>query len=133
MSQWSAEIAKYDAYILVTACYNAGAPGGVKNAIDYLYNEVKTKPWMIISYGTFGGVPAAEALTQNLESMGCVVVNTKPALFFARVEPVVMGMSADLMSAAQGKVGEASLAAWGEKKDEILKGFEEVKTLLIKV
>lgn len=41
---WSSKIAGFDAYILVTACYNAGPPGGIKNAVDYLLNEIKGKP-----------------------------------------------------------------------------------------
>lgn len=36
---WSAEIAGYDEYVLVTTNYNGGLPGAIKNAIDYLYNE----------------------------------------------------------------------------------------------
>ena len=33
---WSAEIAKYDAYIIVANEYNFGMSGSTKNAIDYL-------------------------------------------------------------------------------------------------
>ncbi|PQE26427.1 hypothetical protein CJF30_00001173 [Rutstroemia sp. NJR-2017a BBW] len=46
---WSAEIAKYDAYVFVSAEYNFGIPGGLKNAIDYLYNEWIGKPVLIIT------------------------------------------------------------------------------------
>jgi multimeric flavodoxin WrbA len=125
-------MAKYDGYILVTPCYNEGPPGGVKNAIDYLYNDIKSKPWMIVSYGVTGGRNAAESLATSLKTIGCEVVDTRPALSFARTEPLFMGMSADLVSAAQGKIGDASLAQWAGMKEEILKGFEEVKALLVR-
>jgi NAD(P)H-dependent FMN reductase len=54
--KWSAEMAKYDGYILVTPEYNSGPPGSVKNAFDYLYHELQQKPIMIVSYGRIGGL-----------------------------------------------------------------------------
>ena len=45
---WSSKVAEFDGYVLVTACYNAGPPGGIKNALDYLFNEIKGKPCMIM-------------------------------------------------------------------------------------
>jgi len=37
--------------IFVTPEYNAGIPGGLKNALNYIYNEWLNKPAPIISYG----------------------------------------------------------------------------------
>lgn len=88
---------------------------------------------MIVAYGIYGGSPAAESLAASLESVGCVVVDSKPALSFARNEPMTMGMGADSIAASQGNLGEASLAEWAEQSEEILKGLEEVKELLVKV
>ncbi|KAE8444878.1 hypothetical protein EG329_014126 [Mollisiaceae sp. DMI_Dod_QoI] len=129
---WSAEIAKYDAYVLVTACYNQGPPGGVKNAIDYLYNEIKGKPFLIISYGMEGGEKASDSLAVSLKSMHTVVVETRPMLTLARSEPIEFGMPLDLRLAAGGTLGEQSLKDFEGKKGEILKGFGELKEFLEK-
>jgi NAD(P)H-dependent FMN reductase len=64
---WSVAIATYDGYVLVTANYNEGPPGAIKNAIDYLYNEWTTKLIMIISYGIQGGKTASDSLKTTLE------------------------------------------------------------------
>ncbi|KAH8672509.1 NADPH-dependent FMN reductase [Tricladium varicosporioides] len=129
---WSAEIAKYDGYVLVTACYNAGPPGAIKNAIDYLYNEIKGKPFLIISYGVEGGVAASESLAKSLLSMFVHVIPTKPSLHFSPKEPNAMGLSRDLQLTWEGKLGENSLADWEGKKGEIVKGFGELKEFLDK-
>ncbi|CZR57316.1 related to flavoprotein [Phialocephala subalpina] len=129
---WSAEIAKYDGYVLITACYNQGPPGGIKNAIDYLYNEIKGKPFLIISYGMEGGEKASDSLAVSLKSMHTVVMETRPMLSLAKNEPFEFGMPLDLRLAATGKLGDDTLKAWEEKKKEILKGFGELKQFLEK-
>ena len=52
---WARTIAALDAFVFVTPQYNWGIPAGLKNAIDYLFNEWKGKPAMIVSYGGHGG------------------------------------------------------------------------------
>ena len=111
---------------------NAGAPGGVKNAIDYLYNEIKGKPFLIISYGIMGGDKASDSLKITLESMYVHVVETRPMLAFAKNEPVTGGMPWDMIQASQGKLGDDSAKKWAEKKDDILKGFGELKEFLMR-
>ena len=128
---WSSAIAPFDAYVLITACYNAGPPGGIKNAIDYLFNEIKGKPWLIISYGIMGGGKAAESLKGSLQAIGCKVVDTMPQLAFSKKGPLQFGMSEDVLLTMQGKIGEKSLDEWNEKRGEILKGFEELKACLM--
>lgn len=59
---WSRRIAALDAFVFVTPQYNWGIPAGLKNAIDYLFNEWKNKPAVIVSYGGHGGDKAASAL-----------------------------------------------------------------------
>lgn len=59
---WSRQISGIDAFVFVTAQHNWGIPAGLKNAIDYLYNEWKGKPFMVVTYGGHGGVHAAAAL-----------------------------------------------------------------------
>ncbi|TVY51988.1 NAD(P)H-dependent FMN reductase LOT6, partial [Lachnellula suecica] len=79
---WSAEISKHDAFIFVMPQYNWGYPAVLKNAIDYLYNEWKGKPAMIVSYGGHGGGKAAEQLKQVLTGVQMKVVDIMPALAF---------------------------------------------------
>ncbi len=62
--KWSEIIQSYDAYVWITAEYNHGVPGALKNAIDYLYKEWVRKPVALVSYGSAGGVRAAEHLRQ---------------------------------------------------------------------
>lgn len=59
---WSSRIAPLDAFVFVTPQYNWGVPAGLKNAIDYLFNEWTGKPAMVVSYGGHGGGKAADAL-----------------------------------------------------------------------
>ena len=58
-------MAEFDAYVLATACYNAVRPvrsrmlvvalyslvPNLTLTVDYLFTEIKSKPWLIISYG----------------------------------------------------------------------------------
>ena len=59
---WSRRVALLDAFVFVTPQYNWGIPAGLKNAIDYLFNEWKGKPAIIVSYGGHGGDKAASSL-----------------------------------------------------------------------
>jgi NAD(P)H-dependent FMN reductase len=59
---WSAKIDSFDGYIFVTAEYNHGIPGALKNAIDYLYKEWNNKAAGFVDYGSAGGVRAVEHL-----------------------------------------------------------------------
>lgn len=66
---WSERIAPLDAFVFVTPQYNWGIPAGLKNAIDYLFNEWTGKPGMIVSYGGHGGGKAAGALKTVLQGL----------------------------------------------------------------
>lgn len=79
--KWSAEISSYQAFIFVTPQYNWGYPASIKNALDYLYNEWKGKPTIIISYAHRGGERAASQLRQVLEGgFKMMPTPTMPAL-----------------------------------------------------
>lgn len=52
---WAKRIAEGDGYIFVTAEYNRSIPAPLKNAIDYLVAEWKSKPALIVSYGYIDG------------------------------------------------------------------------------
>jgi NAD(P)H-dependent FMN reductase len=60
--RWAATIARFDAFLFVTAEYNHGIPGALKNAIDYLYAEWNNKAAGFVGYGSAGGVRSVEAL-----------------------------------------------------------------------
>lgn len=59
---WAAKVASFDAYVFVTAEYNHGIPGALKNAIDFVYAEWNNKAAGFVSYGSASGVRAVEQL-----------------------------------------------------------------------
>lgn len=123
---WSAEIAKYDAYVIIANEYNFGMSGSTKNAIDYLYNDWIGKPIFIITYGIIGGTNASAQLKTVLTGMKLKVVETRPNLSFHGG-----GAGPDMYQAMAGVLPEASTNDWEtEKKEEILKGYGELKELL---
>ena len=122
-------MAQFAAYIFVTPEYNHGIPGSTKNAVDYLFNEITTKPAMIVSYGTHGGMKASESLKVTLEGMKLRVVKVRPAL------PFHGGLGPDLFDAAgKGELGEDSRKDWEEdKKKDVLEGVAELEQLMNEV
>ncbi|KAM9967414.1 hypothetical protein ACTFIW_001498 [Dictyostelium discoideum] len=52
---WSEKIAGIDSFIFVSPVYNGSIPGGLKNAIDYLWKEWTKKPTAVVTYGSTGG------------------------------------------------------------------------------
>jgi NAD(P)H-dependent FMN reductase len=124
--KWSAEIAKYDGYIIVANEYNFGMSGATKNAIDYLYNEWTGKPILIITYGILGGTNASESLQKTLTGMKLRVMETRPAL------PFHGGLSGpDMYQTIGGVLPQTSIDDWkAEKTSDILKGFGELQTAL---
>jgi len=124
---WSAEIAKYDAYVFVTAEWNGGLPGPTKNAIDYLYHAWIGKPIMIVSYGIMGGLSASESLAKALGVMKLQVVDTKVSLTFPDADPTKQMMSPGLTNAMSGKLLESVAEKWKtEQRDEFTKAYGEL-------
>jgi NAD(P)H-dependent FMN reductase len=121
---WSAAVAPFDGYIFVSPEYNYGMPGGVKKAIDYLYNEWIGKPVLIITYGIHGAKLSSEALKQTLEGMKLRVVGTRPQLKYSDMGEVSM-------AGGGGVVGPKTMESWEKVgKEPLLKGFEELVTAL---
>lgn len=83
VDKWAAKIASLDGFIFVTAEYNHSVPGALKNAIDHLRDPWANKAAAIVSYGSMGGVRAAEHLRQILGEMQVadVRVNVMFSLF----------------------------------------------------
>jgi NAD(P)H-dependent FMN reductase len=77
---WSAAVARGDAFVFLTPEYNHSFPGSLKNALDYLSVEWADKAAGIVSYGgVSAGLRAATAL--------------KPVLSALRMVPVVEAVS----------------------------------------
>jgi NAD(P)H-dependent FMN reductase len=59
---WAEKVASFDGFIFVTPEYNHSTSGALKNAIDFVYGEWNNKAAGLVSYGSAGGVRAAEHL-----------------------------------------------------------------------
>lgn len=77
---WAEKVNELDAFIFVTPEYNHGMSSVLKNALDYVYNEFTDKAAGIVSYGSSGGVRAAEQLRTVLSEFQVAHVRTHPAL-----------------------------------------------------
>lgn len=128
---WSKEISSFDGYIFITPEYNAGPPGAVKNAIDFLYNEWKGKPLLLVAYGIMGGSAASTALNTTFKGMYVDIVETRPLLAFPGDDQPASSRKS-VRSATTGILTKETLEAWsGKEKTEILKGVEELKAKLL--
>ncbi len=85
---------------------------------------------MIISYGIEGGKSASASLKKTLEVQHLKVVETRPMLTFpsAGYDPVYLAPA--VQSAMQGVLADECVEAWSAQKDEISKGFHELKELM---
>lgn len=127
--KWSDAIRSFAGYILLTPEYNGGVPGGVKNAIDYLYSEWPGKPVVIISYGIQGGIRANEQLAFTLESiMRLKVVEPRVEMAFKGGS----GQPDSIAASTQGKLGDDTKKEWTENgnKEKILKAFEALSQIV---
>ena len=77
---WSAKIDSFDAYVFVTAEYNHGIPGALKNAIDFLFREWNNKVAGFVSYGSAGGVRAVEQLRLVMAELKVATVRSQVQL-----------------------------------------------------
>lgn len=60
--RWAEKIGRLDGFIFVTAEYNHGIPGALKNAIDFLFKEWNNKAAGFVGYGSAYGARAVESL-----------------------------------------------------------------------
>lgn len=74
--RWQKKIAEFDGYIIITAEYNRGPPGVLKNALDYAYNEWNNKPVAFVGYGSVGGARAIEQLRLNAIELQMAPIRT---------------------------------------------------------
>ena len=78
--RWAAKIATFDAFAFVTAEYNHGIPGALKNAIDFLFAEWNNKAAGFVSYGSAGGARAVESLRLVLAEVQIATVRNQVML-----------------------------------------------------
>lgn len=155
---WSEFISSFQAFIFVTPQYNWGYPASIKNAIDYLFNEWKGKPAMVVSYGGHGGGKAAAQLQQVLHGLGMKVVKDYVGLTFPDRSVLVratagqdLGLKVTISeegsavidkenaletlddagaSKVDGEGEKKSGAIWAKESEEICTAFTELITLL---
>src|SRR5262249_42966182 len=76
INEFSGKIDRSDAIVIVTPEYNAGYPGVLKNALDYLKDEYRRKPFGIITVSSAwsGGILCLAALRQVVLHLGGVPI-----------------------------------------------------------
>lgn len=68
--QWSAIVARADAFVFVIPEYNYSINGATKNAIDFLHYEWRRKPFGLVCYGGVSrGLRSAQVLKASLTSL----------------------------------------------------------------
>ena len=82
---WSAIVARSDAFVFVIPEYNYGFNAATKNALDYLNAEWRDKPAGIVSYGAVsGGTRATQMLKQVFSGVRLVPVTDSVNIPFVR-------------------------------------------------
>ena len=118
---WSATVARADAYVLVTPEYNHSFPASLKNALDHLHAEWADKAVGLVSYGgVSAGLRAATAL--------------KPVLAALRLHPVPEAVSIpffpQFLDDDEVFTGNAELEAGGKAMlDELVRLTGALRTL----
>jgi NAD(P)H-dependent FMN reductase len=77
VKRWSAEVAACDGFVFITPEYNHSVPGVLKNAIDHLFHQWHHKAAGFVSYGSAGGVRAAEHLRLVLAEVKVATVRSQ--------------------------------------------------------
>ena len=75
--EWAATVSRYDGFVFVTPEYNHSTSGVLKNALDTVYAEWNNKAAALVSYGSTGGVRAAEHVRQILGELQVADVRTQ--------------------------------------------------------
>lgn len=78
--RWGAKIDSFDGFVFVTAEYNHGIPGALKNALDFVYREWNNKAAGFVGYGSAGGTRAVESLRLVMGELQVADVRAQVAL-----------------------------------------------------
>lgn len=63
-NRWGKKVASADGFVIITAEYNHGPTGVLKNALDWVYREWNRKPVTFVGYGNAGAARAIEQLRE---------------------------------------------------------------------
>jgi len=106
VSAFSDTIKQSDAVVIVTPEYSGGYPGVLKNALDYLKDEYRRKPFGIITVSAVdtGGILCLASLRQVVLSLGGVPIPA--SLMVSRVQEAfdAQGRPTDSRMAKRAKV-----------------------------
>lgn len=80
---WAETIGSFDGFVFVTAEYNHGPSGALKNALDFLSREWQDKAAGFVGYGGAGGARAVEHLRQIVGSLHVADVRDQVVLTLA--------------------------------------------------
>jgi NAD(P)H-dependent FMN reductase len=122
---WSREVSRHDAFVFVTPQYNWGYPAVLKNAIDFLYNEWKDKPAMIVSYGGHGGGKCAAQLRQVLCGVRMLPAKNAVELTFPSKGFTYQAAKGEDL----GLDGTSSSGVWAADRKAISETFDELLDL----
>ncbi|WP_244540204.1 NADPH-dependent FMN reductase [Kaistia soli] len=86
--RWSELVQGAGAIVFVSPQYNWGYPAALKNAIDHLYREWRSKPVLIVTYGGHGGGKCGAQLREVLGGLDVILTDAMPALRLARARIV---------------------------------------------
>jgi NAD(P)H-dependent FMN reductase len=108
--QWADKIASFDGFVIVTAEYNHGIPGVLKNALDYLYAEWNNKAVGFVSYGSAGGARAVEHLRAVAGELQMADVR----------QQVVLSLMTEFQNFSVFKPGDYNLPALNTMLDQVV-------------
>ena len=107
---WAAKIGSFDGYVFVTAEYNHGIPGALKNAIDFLYREWNDKAAGFVGYGSAGGARAVEHLRLVMAEVQVATVRNQ----------VMLSLRDDFENYSVFKPRESHEKALGQVFDQVI-------------
>lgn len=125
--RWSRRVAALDAFVFVSPQYNWGIPAGLKNALDYLYNEWVGKPAAVVTYGGHGGDKCEAQLRVVLGGgLRMRLAGARVNLTFPDREVMVKGATGRDM----GLDAERDDGVWSGERAAIAAAWDEVVGLL---
>lgn len=116
---WAARIAPFDAFIFVTAEYNHGIPGALKNALDFIYAEWNNKAAGFVSYGSAGGARAVEQLRLAASELQIAHVRNQ----------VMFSLFADFENFSEFKPHERHKESLNEMLDQLIPWGKALKSI----
>lgn len=107
---WGELVAGAKGVVIVAPQYNWGYPAVLKDAIDHLYREWKSKPVLIVTYGGHGGNQCGEQLRIVMRSLGTRLTDTTPGLLLAKEKVVADDGRVDPATDFAAHIDEAKVA-----------------------